>query len=124
MFEDDVEYFWEYNMITSGTSTTERCMTGMIQNDYLLQKNDASLHWVTSSTKWTYRYQPIPESISISNIQHHRMPCVMVGKNISQNIIWLEVLLELERFAAKINQKISLKENDGRPLKSSSIVDI
>ena len=51
------------------------------------------------------------------------MPCVMVGKNISQNIIWLEVLLE-EEFAAEINQKISLKENDGRPLKSSSTVGI
>ena len=61
MFEDYVEYFWEYNMTTSGTSTTEKCVTGMIQNDYLLQKNDASLHWVTSSTKWTYRYQPIPD---------------------------------------------------------------
>ena len=38
MFEDYVEYFWEYNMTTSGTSTTERCVTGMSQNDYLLQK--------------------------------------------------------------------------------------
>ena len=28
------------------------------------------------------------------------------------------------RFAAKINKKISLKENDGRPLKSSSTVGI
>ena len=52
------------------------------------------------------------------------MPCVMVGKNISQNIIWLEVLLDQEEFAAEINQKISLKENDGRPLKSSSTVGI
>ena len=66
----------------------------------------------------------IPESISISSIQHYWMPCVMVGKNISQNIIWLEVLLDQEEFAAEINQKISLKENDGRPLKSSSTVGI
>ena len=44
MFKDNAEYFWEYNMITGGTSTTERCVTGMIQNDYLLQKNDASLY--------------------------------------------------------------------------------
>ena len=56
MFKDNAEYFWEYNMITGGTSTTESCVTGMIQNDYLLQKNDATLHWVTSSTKRTYRY--------------------------------------------------------------------
>ena len=48
----------------------------------------------------------------------------MVGKNISQNIIWLEVLLDQEEFAAEINQKISLKENDRRPLKSSSTVGI
>ena len=56
MFKDNAEYFWEYNMITGGTSTTERCVTGMIQNDYLLQKNDATLHWFTSSTKRTYGY--------------------------------------------------------------------
>ena len=33
MSKGNVEYFWEYNMITGGKSTTERCVTGMIQND-------------------------------------------------------------------------------------------
>ena len=33
MSESNVEYFWEYNMITGGKSTTERCVKGMIQND-------------------------------------------------------------------------------------------
>ena len=49
MFKDNAEYFWEYNMITGGTSTTERCVTGMIQNDYLLTEK-----WCESALSYVF----------------------------------------------------------------------
>ena len=38
MSKGNVEYLREYNMITGGESTTERCVAGMIQNDYIYRK--------------------------------------------------------------------------------------
>ena len=59
-------------MITGGTSSTERCVTGMTRNDYLLQKNDATLHELRlPQNELIGMALPIPESISISSIQHY-----------------------------------------------------
>ena len=38
MSKGNVEYVWDYNMVTGGKSTTERCVAGMIQNDYIYRK--------------------------------------------------------------------------------------
>jgi len=83
MPKGDVEYFWEYNMITGGESTTERCVAGMIQNDYIYRK----MMYVCIELR-------LAQDVILNLVYSISwMPCMMVGKNISQNIIWFEAVL-------------------------------
>ena len=82
-------------MIFESISARERCVTRINRDNLPLPQNDATLHRVTSSTERT--------SFVVGNTTHsgvhiiyiytalQNIPYVIVGKNISQNMIWLEV---------------------------------